>query len=252
MKIHISNLRKTFGEKVAVDISEYEVNDGELIGLVGNNGAGKTTLFRTMLDLLKADTGTVEYTFLNEDGSATDIINPASDEKWKDFTGAYVDDGFLIDFLTPEEYFAFVGKVSGISKEEIESRLAEFAHLMADEILGQNKLIRDLSAGNKHKVGIIAALLTHPQLVILDEPFNFLDPSSQNVLKHMLTEYNKKNGATIIISSHNLSHTIDISSRITLLEHGIVVKDLANTGRSAEEELNQYFDEQASIEQPQK
>jgi len=248
MKIHINNLRKSFGEKIAVDIAEYEVGDGEIIGLVGNNGAGKTTLFRTMLDLLKADTGAVEYVFTNEDGTSTDVVNPAVNEVWKDYTGAYIDDGFLIDFLTPEEYFGFVGKVCGIDKETLESRLSEFEHLMAGEIMNQNKLIRDYSAGNKHKIGIIAALLAHPQLVILDEPFNFLDPSSQNVLKHTLTEYNKNYAATVIISSHNLAHTIDISSRITLLEHGHVVKDLANIDHAASEELNNYFEQQASFE----
>ena len=238
--ISIKGLRKAFGDNVAVDIDEYSIQDGELIGLVGNNGAGKTTLFRLMLDLLKADNGTVEYTY--EDGS---IINPAQSEEWKNRTGAYIDEGFLIDFLTPEEYFEFIGKVSGLTKAEVEERLAAYERLMAGEILGHKKLIRDLSAGNKHKVGIISALLTRPNLVILDEPFNFLDPSSQTILKHTLTEYNKETGATIIISSHNLAHTIDISSRITLLEHGHIMKDLANTDHSAAEELESYFDEAA-------
>ena len=238
--ISIKGLRKAFGDNVAVDIDEYSIQDGELIGLVGNNGAGKTTLFRLMLDLLKADNGTVEYTY--EDGS---IINPALSEEWKNRTGAYIDEGFLIDFLTPEEYFEFIGKVSGLTKTEVEERLAVYERLMAGEILGHKKLIRDLSAGNKHKVGIISALLTRPNLVILDEPFNFLDPSSQTILKHTLTEYNKETGATIIISSHNLAHTIDISSRITLLEHGHIMKDLANTDHSAAEELESYFDEAA-------
>ena len=234
--IEISNLRKTFGEKVAVDISEYKISDGELIGLVGNNGAGKTTLFRLMLDLLKADQGTVTYTY--SDGVQ---VNPAENESWKSHTGAYIDEGFLIDFLTPEEYFYFIGKVSGVSKEEIDIRLKDYEQLMAGEILGQKKLIRDFSAGNKHKVGIIAALIHHPDLVILDEPFNFLDPSSQNVLKHVLVEYSKNTGATIINSSHNLAHTIDISTRITLLEHGHIVKDLANEEHSASQELEDYF-----------
>ena len=238
--ISIKGLRKAFGNNVAVDIDEYSIQDGELIGLVGNNGAGKTTMFRLMLDLLKADNGTVEYTY--EDGT---VVNPAESEEWKARTGAYIDEGFLIDFLTPEEYFEFIGKVSGLNKAELEERLAQYERLMAGEILGHKKLIRDLSAGNKHKVGIISALITRPSLVILDEPFNFLDPSSQTVLKHMLTEYNKETGATIIISSHNLSHTIDISTRITLLEHGHIMKDLANTDRSAAEELESYFDSAA-------
>ena len=233
--ITISNLKKQFGETVACDIQALEIKDGEILGLVGNNGAGKTTLFRMLLDLLKPDAGTVTL----------DGINPAESEAWKDKTGAYIDDSFLIEFLTPEEYFAFLGKISGLSQEEVDNRLKPFERLASGEIFGQKKLIRNLSAGNKQKVGIIAALFYKPQLVILDEPFNFLDPSSQNILKHVLTDYNKETGATILISSHNLQHTIDISTRITLLEKGVVIKDLSNAEGSAKTELENYFDTEA-------
>ena len=230
--IIVNNLRKSFGETVACDIQALEIKDGEILGLVGNNGAGKTTLFRMLLDLLKPDAGTVTL----------DGINPAESEAWKDKTGAYIDDSFLIEFLTPEEYFAFLGKISGLSQEEVDNRLKHFERFASGEIFGQKKLIRNLSAGNKQKVGIIAALFYKPQLVILDEPFNFLDPSSQNILKHVLTDYNKETGATILISSHNLQHTIDISTRITLLEKGVVIKDLSNVEGSAKTELENYFE----------
>ena len=245
MKIDISRLRKAFGEKVAVDIDEYHVGDGEMIGLVGNNGAGKTTLFRLMLDLLKADDGAVEFAFAAENGSETPVehrVNPAESEEWKEHTGANVDDGFLIDILTPEEFFEFVGKVCGIGKQEVEARVKTFEHLMAGEILEQKKLIRDFSAGNKQKIGIIAALLHQPSLVILDEPFNFLDPSSQSAIKHLLTEYNKETGATILVSSHNLNHTVDICQRIALLEKGHIIRDISNVNGEAQTELENYFE----------
>jgi len=229
--ITVENLKKQFGETVACNIPSLTINDGEIMGLVGNNGAGKTTLFRQILDLLKPDEGSVSI----------NGINPAESEDWKEFVGAYIDEGFLIDYLTPEEYFAFLGKISGISQEEIDERLKDFEHLANGEVLGQKKLIRNLSAGNKQKVGIISALLRHPQVLILDEPFNFLDPTSQNVLKHLLVQYNKDTRATIIISSHNLQHTVDISTRITLLERGVIVKDLMNQDGSAKEELESYF-----------
>lgn len=162
-------------------------------------------------------------------------------EDWKPFTGSYIDSSFLIDFLTAEEYLEFVGKVSGMSKEDVHKEIAQYEMFMNGEVLGQKKYIRDFSAGNKQKVGIVAALLTRPQLVILDEPFNFLDPSSQNHLKKLLVEYNKTEGATILISSHNLQHTTDISTRITLLEHGVIIKDLDNKDGGAEKELEEYF-----------
>jgi len=233
--ITISNLKKAFGETVASNIPEFQVNDGDILGLVGNNGAGKTTLFRMLLDLLKPDEGSVSI----------DGINPAESEVWKDSTGAYVDEGFLIDFLTPEEFFAFLGRINGITQEEVDERLKPFERLAGGEVFGQKKLIRNLSAGNKQKVGIISALFLKPKLVILDEPFNFLDPSSQNVLKHVLTDYARENKATLLISSHNLAHTIDISTRIALLEKGQIIKDLPNNEGSAKAELENYFETEA-------
>ncbi len=224
MMVTIENLKKKFGETVACDIEQLTIADGEILGLVGNNGAGKTTLFRLMLDLLKPDEGRV----------IIDDVNPAESEAWKEMTGAYIDEGFLIDYLTPEEYFQFLARITGVS--DMDERLKRFERLAGGEVFGQKKYIRNLSAGNKQKVGIIAALVTEPRLVILDEPFNFLDPSSQNILKHVLTDYRERTGATLVISSHNLQHTIDISTRIVVLEKGHVVMDGADR-----QELEQYF-----------
>ena len=233
--ITISNLKKSFGETVACDISKLTVADGELLGLVGNNGAGKTTLFRMLLDLLKPDQGQVHI----------DDIDPSQSEDWKATTAAYIDESFLIDYLTPEEYFAFLAKISSMPQEVMDERLRQFEHFAGGEVLGQKKLIRNLSAGNKQKVGIMSVLLRQPKLVILDEPFNFLDPTSQNILKHMLTDYRQQTGSTILLSSHNLQHTIDISTRIVLLEKGHILRDLENAGEEARQELNNYFEEQA-------
>lgn len=241
MQISINSLKKVYDNKTVLDIESFKVADGDFLGLVGNNGAGKTTLFRLIVDLIKADGGNVTLSYLNKDGVLS-TINPAESEEWKSHTGAYIDDGFLIDFLTPEEYFQFVARISNISPEDVKQHLDKFETFMGGEILGQKKLIRNLSAGNKHKVGIMAALMASPQLVILDEPFNFLDPTSQNVLKHLLTEYNKETGATILLSSHNLAHTVDICTRIALLEHGVIINDLENHNGSATPLLEQYFE----------
>ncbi|WP_300811922.1 ABC transporter ATP-binding protein [uncultured Bacteroides sp.] len=229
--IEITQLQKNFGTKKAVDIENYTIAPGEMLGLVGNNGAGKTTLFRLILDLLQADRGTVSI-------NGTDV---SKSEDWKNFTGAFIDDGFLIDYLTPEEYFYFIGKMYGLKKEEVDERLKPFERFMNGEVLGQKKFIRNYSMGNKQKIGIISAMLHHPQLLILDEPFNFLDPSSQAIIKHLLKRYNEEHAATVIISSHNLNHTVDICPRIALLEHGVIIRDLQNENNSAEQELEAYF-----------
>ena len=257
MIIRLDNLKKTFGEKTAVDIPSFSIGNGEILGLVGNNGAGKTTLFRLMLDLLKADSGTVtlepDRTRLPQDGDGRaaaaridwealpDAIDPSKSEDWKLLTGAYIDKSFLIDFLTAEEYLEFVGRVSGMDKRQTHERIEGFSAFMNGEILGQKKYLRDFSEGNRQKVGIIAALMTRPQLVVLDEPFNFLDPSSQHQLKRLLVETNRETGATILISSHNLQHTVEISTRVALLEHGVIIDDIDNSGGKAEEKLEEYF-----------
>ena len=229
--ITINNLQKHFGSKTAIDIEHYDIAQGDMLGLVGNNGAGKTTLFRLMLDLLQTDRGTVQI----------DGIDVSKSEDWKATTGAFIDESFLIEYLTPEEYFYFIGRMYGLKKDEVDRRLQPFERFMNGEVLGQKKFIRNYSMGNKQKIGIISAMLHHPRLLILDEPFNFLDPSSQSIIKHLLKRYNEEHQATVIISSHNLSHTVDICPRIALLEHGVIIRDLQNEGNSAERELEAYF-----------
>lgn len=239
MNILIQNLKKKYGEKTAVNIENYQINHGEMLGLVGNNGAGKSTLFRLILDLIKADEGTVHVSgkFNEKDLN----VNVSETEDWKDWTGAFIDESFLIDYLTPDEYLQFIAHISGKGQKKLDDFIQRFETFMAGEVWGQKKLIRNLSAGNKQKVGIVAAMLLQPQVLILDEPFNFLDPSSQSAIKHLLKEYNKETGATILISSHNLQHTVDICPRIALLEHGVIIRDIINTNGEAQSELENYF-----------
>lgn len=229
--IDIDNIRKTFGNVTAVDIPELKIEKGDLVGLVGNNGAGKTTLLRLLLDLSRPDEGT----------ATLHGVNPRLSEEWKAWTGAFIDDGFLIDFLSPKEYFDFIARIDGIAAGELSERIEQLHGLTGDELLSTPTLIRNLSAGNRQKVGIAAALINNPRIVILDEPFNFLDPSSQEALKRLLTDYNRTTGATIIVSSHNLQLVTDISTRLLVMDHGSIVKDIINDSPSAAEELRDYF-----------
>ena len=229
--LDVRNLGIDFGGLTAVDCFNITIGPTEIAGLIGPNGAGKTTLFRLMLDLLQADNGNVH---IGEN-------NVFQNEDWKAHTGAFIDDGFLIDYLTPEEYFYFVGKMYGMKKEEVDERVAQFERFMNGEVIGHKKLIRDYSAGNKQKIGIISAMLHQPEVLILDEPFNFLDPSSQSIIKHILKDYNQQTGATILVSSHNLEHTVDVCPRIALMEHGKIIRDIDNKEYSAKQELEEYF-----------
>lgn len=245
MNLTVENLTKEFKGQKVLDIPHYAVRSGEIIGLVGNNGAGKTTLFRVILDLLKADTGHVVISGVIDGREVS--IDTSKNEAWKAYTGAFVDTGFLIDYLTPEEYFRFLAKVTGLTDSNLNERLKFFDQFMNGEVMGSNTLIRNLSMGNQQKVGIIGAMLHHPQLLILDEPFNFLDPTSQVSMKYLLEKYGKEYGSTIIVSSHNLTHTLDICSRITLLENGNVIKDYGRDYALLTSEIEGYFRSNVNI-----
>ena len=241
MDIKITNLKKVYDWVTVLDIPDLTLASGELIGLVGNNGAGKTTLMRLILDVIGASTG-----FVESDGRRVD-----QDELWKTYTGSFIDGNFLIDFFTPEEYFSFIGRIYGIDNDTLQQRLKTFEPLMHGEIMGTSKFLKDFSQGNRQKIGIIGAMMIQPKVLILDEPFNYLDPSSQIIVARLIQQQNRELGSTVLISSHNLSFVTDISSRILLLEKGIVVKDLDNHGGMAEGILKAYFQEQDPITPPE-
>lgn len=231
MDIEIKNLKKIYGVSTAVDIPELTIHSGEIVGLVGNNGAGKTTLMRLILDLIGANEGKV---FSN--GKAVD-----EDEQWKEYTGSFIDGTFLIDFYTAEEYFSFIAQAYGIDEDTLQQRLEVFRQLMHDEIISTGKQLCQLSEGNRQKVGIIGAMIINPKVLLLDEPFNYLDPSSQILVARLIKQLNINFGTTVLISSHNIEYITEIATRVLLLERGRIIKDLSNLNNSAKPELLSYF-----------
>jgi ABC-2 type transport system ATP-binding protein len=231
MTLEITDLLKKYGEKTALDVPRLKITRGETFGLVGANGAGKTTFLRLVLDLLKPDLGAVEL-----GGN-----NVRSSTEWKEFTGAYLDESFILDFLTAGEYLKFVGRTRGLKDHVIEAQIAPFQIFIPEESLKTStKFLRELSKGNEKKVGLIGALAFTPGLVILDEPFANLDPGSQIRLKTLLRRLNHEHGTTILISSHDLLHVTDICSRIAILESGRIIRDMP-TSEATLRDLQQYF-----------
>jgi len=226
--ITINNLRKNYGRTEVLNIPTLSLNTGEIIGIVGNNGAGKTTLFSLILDLIQASAGSV--TSRGNDVSQT--------EDWKKYTAAFLDEGFLIGFLTPEEYFEFVGKLHNLSPVATQEFVSQFEEVFNGEILGKKKYIRDLSKGNQKKVGLISALIGDPELVIWDEPFSNLDPSTQLRIRGLISDYSANK--TFIISSHDLNHIAEVCTRIIILDHGKLVKDVKRSEIS-KEALVEFF-----------
>lgn len=228
--IEVKNIQKIYNGRTVVNIPELSVNSGETVGLVGNNGAGKTTLFRMILDLIRPSKGEV----------FSKGVNVAQQEDWKTYTGSHLDEGFLIDYLTPEEYLKFIGDLYGLTAGDVAERLQPFHDFFNGEILNQKKYIRDFSKGNQKKIGVAAAALSNPELLILDEPFANLDPSSQIRLKTLLKRLRDEKNMTLLISSHDLSHVIEVCQRIVILEKGEVVQDMETTQNTLQE-LEAYF-----------
>ncbi len=228
--IQTINLQKTYNGTTVLDLPELKIESGEVFGLVGNNGAGKTTFLSLILDLIRATRGKV---LVNE-------IAVAKSEEWKEITGAYIDESFTIGYLTPDEYFSFIGELRGMNKTDVSEFLKDFEEFFNDEIVGKKKYIRDLSKGNQKKVGVVGALMGKPGLVILDEPFANLDPSSQFKLRQIIKEFAANQKNTFIISSHNLDNITDVCQRIVILEKGKVVKDVQKT-ESTLSDLEEFF-----------
>ena len=228
--IKIENLTKKYSKQTVLEINSLEIPSGQTFGLIGNNGAGKTTLFSCLLDLIKPTKGKV----INND------VEVSASESWKSFTTAFLDETFLIGYLMPEEYFYFIGELRGLSKIQVDNFVLKFEDFFHGEILGGKKYLRDLSKGNQKKVGVIAALIGEPKVIILDEPFANLDPSTQIRLKGIIKDLSKYNDTTILVSSHDIQDVTEVCDRIALLEKGKLIKDI-KTNKETLKELETYF-----------
>ena len=228
--ITIDTISKKYGKAEVLNVEKVDIPTGQSFGLVGNNGAGKTTLFNILLDLIRPTTGSV----------TNNNIVVSQGEDWKNFTGSFIDESFLITYLTPEEYFDFIGDLRGMNIADVASFIAQFEDFFNGEIIGKKKYLRDLSKGNQKKAGIVAAMMGNPKVVILDEPFANLDPTTQIRLKQIIKKLTENKEVTVLVSSHDLTHVTEVCERIVVLDKGIVVKDI-KTSEETLKELESYF-----------
>jgi len=228
--IKTRELTKKYGSNTVLKIDSLDIPKGQSFGLVGNNGAGKTTFFSLLLDLIQPTTGYIKNNEIQVDKT----------EDWKPFTSSFIDESFLIGYLTPEEYFYFIGDLRNQNKADVDELVAQFEDFFYGEILGQKKYLRDLSKGNQKKVGIVSALIGNPEVIVLDEPFANLDPTTQIRLKQIIKELTDDKAITILISSHDLMHVTDVCERIVVLDKGEVIKDL-QTNKATLKELEAHF-----------
>ncbi|MBU2900527.1 ABC transporter ATP-binding protein [Maribacter dokdonensis] len=228
--ITIENLSKIYGSQKVLNIENLQIPTGQSFGLVGNNGAGKTTLFSLLLDLIQPTTGHI----INNE------VQVNTSENWKPFTSSFIDETFLIGYLTAEEYFYFIGDLRGQNKADVDALLAQYQDFFHGEILGQKKYLRDLSKGNQKKAGIVASFIGNPKVVILDEPFANLDPTTQIRLKQIIKDLAAQQDVTVLVSSHDLIHVTEVCERIVVLNKGEVVKDIETSAETLKE-LEVFF-----------
>jgi ABC-2 type transport system ATP-binding protein len=228
--IQATNLSKKYNNNTVLKIDNLEIRQGESFGLVGNNGAGKTTFFSLLLDLIQPTTGSVSNNNV--------VVNQS--EAWKPFTASFLDESFLIGYLTPEEYFYFIGDLRGQNKGDVDALLAKHEDFFNGDILNSKKYIRDFSKGNQKKIGIIATLIGNPSVIVLDEPFANLDPTTQFRLKKIIKDLADNPEVTVLVSSHDLLHTVEVSDRIVAMHKGEIVKDIV-TSEETLKELEAFF-----------
>ena len=228
--ITIENLSKIYGSQQVLNIENLEIPTGQSFGLVGNNGAGKTTLFSLLLDLIQPTSGHI----INNE------VQVNISENRKPFTSSFIDETFLIGYLTPEEYFYFIGDLRGQNKADVDALLVQYQDFFHGEILGQKKYLRDLSKGNQKKAGIVASFIGNPKVVILDEPFANLDPTTQIRLKQIIKDLAAQQDVTVLVSSHDLIHVTEVCERIVVLNKGEVVKDIETSAETLKE-LEVFF-----------
>lgn len=234
--IQAHSLSKSYGTNTVLNIDNLDIPKGQSFGLVGNNGAGKTTFFSLLLDLIKPSTGRI---------TSNNIVVSES-EDWKPFTSSFIDESFLIGYLTPEEYFYFIGDLRGQNKADVDALVSQFEDFFNGEIIGAKKYLRDLSKGNQKKAGIVAALIGNPEVVILDEPFANLDPTTQIRLKQIIKKLADDREISVLVSSHDLMHVTEVCERIVVLEKGEVIKDL-KTSEATLKELEAHFASHSTI-----
>lgn len=204
--LEVSNLRKSFGETVAVDGLSFTIEPGEIMGLIGQNGAGKTTTFRLVLNLLVANAG---QTLWNGESIGEALL---------DNIGYLPEERGLDEKLTVEQQLLYLGQLNGMTKREVTESIDTWMERF--QVKGERKdKISSLSKGNQQKVQLIATLMHEPDLIILDEPFSGLDPVNAELLEDGIRRAAKR-GASIIFSSHNMANVESLCQSVVMLKNG--------------------------------
>ncbi|MDC0811655.1 ABC transporter ATP-binding protein [Lactococcus petauri] len=209
--LEVKNLRKTFGELVAVDDLSFTIEDGEILGFIGQNGSGKTTTFRLILDFLMQDSGSVLWNGKPLSSDEYNIIGYLPEER-----GLYPKDSI-------ETQLRFFGQLRGKTRKEIDEKIDYWMEKF--EVKGKRTdNVKTLSKGNQQKVQLIATLIHEPKLVILDEPFSGLDPVNAELLKTAVAELREQK-VCVVFSDHNMLNVEKMVDKMIMVKEGKKILD---------------------------
>lgn len=234
--LKVTNLQKTFHigffrKRVeAVRSLDFSVEQGEIFGLLGPNGAGKTTTIKTIIGLIRPTAGKV--TIHNEN---------ASSPKARQRVGYLPENPYFHEYLTPKELLMFHGRLAGLSSRELSSRAVSLIERVGLKAAAKRPL-RKFSKGMLQRIGLAQAILTKPELLILDEPMSGLDPIGRRFVVDLMQELNQQ-GTTILFSSHILSDIERLCHRVVILNQGAkVAEGTIETLIHAEQDVETFED----------
>lgn len=229
--IDIRNLRKTYGDKAAVDGITLHVEQGCFFGFLGPNGAGKTTTIKMLMGLAQPTSGSI-FLLGHE--------MPAHALEVKQRIGLVPDESLLFDHLTGAEYIEFAGRIYGLDRETVRKRSAELLELF-ELSNAPRKLIAEYSKGMRKRVAMAAALIHRPKLFLMDEPFEGVDAVGARLMKEILLDQ-VRNGATIFLTSHVLEVVERLCDRVAIIHDGHLVTDSSMDDlRHGDESLEDAF-----------
>jgi ABC-2 type transport system ATP-binding protein len=207
--IIVNQIVKKFGEQTAVNNASFEVQPGTIFGLLGPNGAGKTTLIRIILDIFKADSGTVE------------ILGGAMDDAKKNRIGYLPEERGLYQDIQLENCLLYLASLKGLKKNDAQKRLNEYLEFF-ELTSHRHKKVKELSKGMQQKAQLIATLIHQPEVIIIDEPFSALDPVNTQMVKDLLNEERNK-GRTVVMCTHQMHQAETMCNQIVLIDQGSVL-----------------------------
>jgi ABC-2 type transport system ATP-binding protein len=236
--IHVTNLRKLYGDKAAVDGLNLTVPQGSFFGFLGPNGAGKTTTIKMLMGLAEPTSGSIELLGLPMPGEALQI---------KRQIGLVPDESLLFDHLTGGEFIEFVGRIYGLDRSVAKDRASELLALFELDS-APKKLITEYSKGMRKRTAMAAALIHRPKLFLMDEPFEGVDAVGARLMKDILLDQ-VRSGATIFLTSHVLEVVERLCDRVAILKQGKVIREGSmDELRGSAETLEDAFVEALGVE----